>query len=154
MTLHFLPFVDYLSPRPEAMETLIPLLPLVLIVCLILTLLFGLRIVLAIFSERYTELIRKRPWIHLGWLLLSAVTVIKLIQWAQLPMYQRQPGRYHHSDGSFYWWVISNGVGKDLMRKDGIIFFYIRSHHGPTFMAIREEDAAASRQDALRKNSR
>jgi hypothetical protein len=129
------------------METLIPFFPLVFVVCLVLTLSFGFRIILAIFFTRYRNFIGKRPWMHLGWLLLSAATLFQLIDF-QSP--KRYPGRYHSSSGPFYWQVISNGVGKELMRKDGIIFFYIRGRHGPSFKAIREEDAAASRQDALR----
>jgi hypothetical protein len=133
------------------MGTLYTLIPLVFIVCLILSASFVLRVVLAISFEKYTELVRRRPLLHVGWLLLTLITFFQFIPTVLHWQPQRRPGIYGRISGDLYWRMIISSSAKELMRRDGIIFFFRSEHHGLQFLAIREEEAAATRQEGLRK---
>lgn len=93
----------------------------------------------ALFSPRLRRFIAARPVIHGIWFLLAAAVlyfVSKPLDFHLPP--KRLPTFYHRATGDFYWEVILHGTGREIARKDGIVFFYLKGHHGPMYFAVSE----------------
>ncbi len=110
---------------------------------------FIVRMVGSIFSERLRRQIAAHPVWNFIWF-LSAAAFFYFATGTNIHSSSREATFYHSAKGNAYWNTILNGLGKEIARKDGIIFYYFPGRHGPSVHSILEETAENSRQEFLR----
>jgi|GEM_PF-5743272 len=118
-----------------------------LLVCVVSLGLFLARFVAALVSKRSRDLLRRRPGVHLA---LLAATIGLFFFAISLPPPPFDPDRtlsYSSLDGYRYWQSVTTGYAREIIRKDGRIFYY--SPTGPFFFEIPIAEAEAARSPYL-----